>query len=93
MGQELASKYRAEVARLDGEIAHYDRQWAKVPHFAWAALLAPVAGYVWGWGALVAALLVALALVFVRAYLIAMRKSEVSWTRDRLLQDLREHGV
>jgi hypothetical protein len=89
MGAERVGKYRAEIARLDGELQHYDQQWTTVPHFAWSALLAPIAGYWAGWGAAVAALLVAAALVGVRAYLIAMRKSEVSWNRERLVEDLR----
>ena len=53
-------------------------------------LLAPVAGFVWGWGAAAVAVLAAFALVGVRAYLIAMRKSEVVWNRDRLLDELGE---
>ena len=88
MNPELDRKYRAEIARLDGEIAHYDRQWEKVPQFAWAVLLCPVAGFLAGWGAAFVALLVSAALVGVRAYLIAVRKSENVWMRDRLVQDL-----
>jgi hypothetical protein len=88
MTTETHRKYLAEIERLDGEIAHYDRQWTKVPQFGWAALLVPVAGVVSGWGAAIVALLVTLALVGVRAYLIAMRKSENMWTRDRLLAEI-----
>jgi hypothetical protein len=90
MNSTVVSKYRAEIARLEGEIAHYEQQWSKVLHFAWVALLTPVAGIVSGWGAAVATLLVSLALVGVRAYLIAMRKGEAEWTRNRLLEDLGE---
>lgn len=89
MGAERVGLYRAEIARLDGELVHYDQQWTKVPRFAWTAALAPLAGVLAGWGAAVVALLVAAALVGTRAYLIAMRKSEVSWNRERLLEDLR----
>jgi hypothetical protein len=81
-------KYRAEIERLNGEIAHYDRQWARVPRFAWAALLCPVVAYVAGLGAAFVALLVTAALVGVRAYLVAVRKSENVWTRDRLLEEI-----
>ena len=88
MNSELVQKYRAEVARLDGEIAHYDRQWTTVPYFALAALLSPVAGYLWGWPAAIVELLVTAALVGVRSYLIAMRKSEIVWNRARVLDEL-----
>src|SRR5687768_14233226 len=47
MNLEMSRKYLAEVARLEGEIAHYEQQWSTVPHFAWSALLAPVSGLVW----------------------------------------------
>jgi hypothetical protein len=90
MEPNLYRKYREEVERLDGEIAHYDRQWDTVPHFAWVLLLAPFVGYAYGWAAAVVEVFVAFALVGVRAYLIAMRKSEVVWTRDRLLAELGE---
>jgi hypothetical protein len=88
MNTELYSKYQTEVDRLNGEIAHYEQQWTKVPRFAWAALQCPVAGVVAGWGAAFVALLVAAALVGVRAYLVAIRKSENVWMRDRLLADM-----
>ena len=88
MTTEMQRKYQAEIERLDHEIAHYERQWAKVPRFAWALLISPAVGAAVGWGAAVVALLVTLALVGVRAYLIAMRKSENVWTRDRLLAEI-----
>lgn len=88
MTTEMQRKYQAEIERLDGEIAHYEQQWTKVPRFAWAALVCPVVGSVAGWGAGFVALLVTAALVGVRAYLIAVRKSENVWTRDRLLAEI-----
>lgn len=88
MSSELQDKYHAELARLDGELAHYERQWTLVPRFAWVTVLAPIAGLVWGVAALFVALLVTLALVGVRAYLIAMRRSEIAWNRERLVADL-----
>lgn len=88
MTTDTVHKYRAEIERLDAEIAHYERQWTHVPRFLWAAVLCPVAGFLAGWGAAVVALLVSAALVGVRAYLIAMRKSENVWTRDRLLSEI-----
>ena len=88
MNAEMVGKYRAEVARLDSEIAHYDRQWTTVPYFALVAVLAPVAGYLWGWPAALVELLVTAALVGVRSYLIAMRKSEILLNRSRLLDEL-----
>jgi hypothetical protein len=92
MNAELCRKYRAEVERLDGEIAHYDQLWTQVPYFALAAALAPVAAYLWGWPAAFVELFVSAALVGVRAYLIAMRKSEIVWNRARLLEELGERA-
>lgn len=88
MDAELSLKYHAELSRLDAEYAHYERQWTKVPRFAWVAASVPLSGLVWGWGAAVVALLVSVALVSTRAYLIAMRKSEIRWNRERLLEDM-----
>lgn len=88
MSSELTMKYRAELTRLDGELAHYERLWTEVPSFAWFALVAPIAGFIWGFAAAVLALVISVALVGMRAYLIAMRKSEVRWNRARLLEDL-----
>jgi hypothetical protein len=88
MNTELQRKYRTEIERLEGEIAHYDRQWTLVPRFAWTALLCPVVGYLAGFGAAFVALLVTGALVAVRAYLVSVRKSENVWTRDRLLEEI-----
>jgi hypothetical protein len=51
-------------------------------------LAAPFAWYYFGFGWAVAVLLVTAALVGTQAYLIAMRKSENRWTRERLVQDL-----
>jgi hypothetical protein len=93
MTTELVLKYQSEIARLDSEIAHYERQWRKVPRFAWAALLCPIAGVLAGWGAAFVALLVSAALVGTRAYLVAMRKSENMWTRDRLRADIEAAGA
>jgi hypothetical protein len=88
MSDEMYRKYRAEIDRLEREIAHYERQWTKVPRFAWAAALCPVAGLLAGWGAALVALLVTGALIGVRAYLIAVRRSENEWTRDRLQAEI-----
>jgi hypothetical protein len=88
MSSELHDKYRAELARLDGELAHYERLWSRVPRFGWVAVLAPIAGLVWGIAAALLTLLVTAVLVGVRAYLIAMRRSEITWNRTRLATDL-----
>jgi hypothetical protein len=88
MTHEMVLKYQSEIARLDGEIAHYERQWQRVPRFAWAAVLCPIVGVLAGWAAAFVAFLVSAALVGVRAYLVAMRKSENAWTRDRLRADI-----
>jgi hypothetical protein len=93
MSTEMYRKYRAEVERLNAEIAHYDRQWTRVPRFAWAGLLCPIAGYLAGFGAAFVALLVTVALVGVRAYLVAVRKSENIWMRDRLLEEIGVTGA
>jgi hypothetical protein len=88
VNSELHNKYRAELTRLDAELAHYERLWTQVPQFAWPALLAPIAGLVWGFSAALLALFITAALVGVRAYLIAMRRNEVTWNRTSLLRDL-----
>jgi hypothetical protein len=86
----LEGKYRAEIERLDEEHRDYERLWTQVPRFALVVLLAPVAGFVWGFGAFVVGLLVSGALVGTRAYLIAMRKSENRWNRNKLVDDLQQ---
>jgi hypothetical protein len=86
----LEGKYRAEIERLDAEHREYERLWTQVPRFALVLVLAPVAGLVWGFSAFVVELLVSAALVGTRAYLIAMRKSENRWNRDRLVDDLQQ---
>lgn len=88
--EELEGKYRAEIERLDAEHREYDKLWGQVPRFALVVLLAPVIGFVWGFGWFVAALLVSAALVGTRAYLIAVRRTENRWNRDKLMEDLRE---
>jgi hypothetical protein len=90
MSESQKEKYRIEIARLDAEIVDLERLWKQVPWFACTALLAPVAGFVWGWGAAVVALLVSAALVGTRAYLIAVRKTENRWSRRQLVSDLDE---
>lgn len=90
MSESLKQKYRVEIARLDADIADLERLWTQVPWFALTALLAPVVGFVWGWGAAVVELLVSAALVGTRAYLLAVRKSENVWSRDKLVSDLEE---
>ena len=86
----LKQKYQAEIERLDEEQRDLARMWTQVPWFALCAVLAPVVGYVWGWGAGVVELLVSGALVGVRAYLIAVRMTENRWTHDKLLDDMAE---
>lgn len=88
--ETLEGKYRAEIARLDAEHREYERLWTQVPRFAWVLLLAPVIGFVWGFGWLVVEVLVSAALIGTRAYLIAVRKTENRWNRDKLVEDLRE---
>jgi hypothetical protein len=88
--RELEGKYRAEIARLDEEHREYEKLWTQVPRFALVLLLAPVVGFVWGFGWFVAELLVSAALVGTRAYLIAVRKTENRWNRDKLVEDLGE---
>jgi uncharacterized membrane protein YdbT with pleckstrin-like domain len=87
---ELEGKYQAEIARLDAEHREYEKLWTQVPRFAWVVLLAPVIGFIWGFGWFVAAVLVSAALVGTRAYLIAVRKTENRWNRDKLVEDLRD---
>jgi hypothetical protein len=90
--QSLEGKYQAEIARLDEEHRQYEKLWTQVPRFALVLLLAPVVGLVWGFGWFVAEVLVSAALVGTRAYLIAVRKTENRWNRDKLLEDLRERS-
>jgi hypothetical protein len=84
----LERKYRVEIERLDEEYRHLERIWSSVPSFALVAMLAPVVGYFFGWGAAVVELLVSAALLGTRAYLIAVRKTENRWNRDKLVEDL-----
>jgi hypothetical protein len=86
--QTMKEKYQAEIDRLDAEHAGLAKLWIQVPWFALTALLAPVAGLVWGWGAAVVELLVSGALVGTRAYLVAVRMTENRWIRDKLLADM-----
>jgi hypothetical protein len=88
--QSLEGKYQAEIARLDAEHREYEKLWTGVPRFALVALLAPLIWYFFGFGWFVAALLVSAALVGTRAYLIAVRRTENRWNRDKLVEDLRE---
>ncbi|MET0340822.1 MAG: hypothetical protein ABW252_07455 [Polyangiales bacterium] len=84
----LERKYQVEIDRLDAEHAELERLWTNVPWFAALIAVAPFAGALWGWGAAVVAMLVTAALVGTRAYLIAVRKSENRWNRERLFDDL-----
>ncbi|HEY6876573.1 MAG TPA: hypothetical protein VI299_01090 [Polyangiales bacterium] len=88
--ETLEGKYRAEIARLDAEHREYERLWSEVPRFAYVLLLAPGIGFVWGFGWFVVAVLVSAALIGTRAYLIAIRRTENRWNRDKLVEDLRE---
>ena len=90
MSESLKEKYRIEIARLDADLADLERLWNQVPWFAVVAVFAPVVGYVWGFGAAMVELLVSAALVGTRAYLLAVRKTENRWSRDKLLADLEE---
>jgi hypothetical protein len=88
MNAASRKKYEAELVRLDDEFVSLEQHWSHVPRFAWFALLAPVAWYVFGfWGGVVE-LLVTAALVGTRGYLIGMRKSENRWTRDSVAREL-----
>ncbi len=86
----LEGKYQAEIDRLDAEHREYEKLWTQVPRFAWVLLLTPVIGVLYGFGWFVAAVLTSGALVGTRAYLIAVRKTENRWNRDKLMEDLRE---
>jgi len=90
MSESLKQKYRIEIDRLDAEHADLERLWTQVPWFACVALLAPIVGFLWGFGAAMVELLVSAALVGTRAYLIAVRKTENRWSRDKLVSDLEE---
>jgi hypothetical protein len=86
----LSQKYRAEIERLDEEYRDLERMWSQVPWFALFALLSPVVGAVWGWGAGVVELMVTGALVGTQAYLVAVRQTENRWNRTKLDHDLSE---
>ena len=86
--QALQQKYHTEIERLDEEHRDLERLWTQVPRFALVALLSIPVGITWGWGAAVVELLVSAALVGTRAYLIAIRKTENRWTREKLVNDL-----
>ena len=86
----LSQKYRAEIERLDEEYRDLERMWSQVPWFALFALLSPVVGAVWGWGAGLVELMITGALVGTQAYLVAVRQTENRWNRSKLDNDLSE---
>ena len=91
--QAVIQKYQAEIERLDEEYRDLARMWTQVPWFALFALLSPLVGAVWGWGAGVVELMVTAALVGTRAYLVAVRQTENRWNRSKLENDVREQQV
>jgi hypothetical protein len=88
--ESLGQKYRIEIARLDEELRAYERLWSRLPRFTVVFASVPVVAVLYGLGWAVAALLASAALVGTQAYLIAVRKSENRWTREKLCDDLRE---
>ena len=88
MHEERIAKYEAEIRRLDELHDELDQLWAKVPRYAYLALLAPVIWYFQGFGWALVELLVTASLVGTQAYLIGVRKSENRWNRQQLVQDL-----
>jgi hypothetical protein len=89
----LSQKYRLEIDRLDEEYRDLERMWRQVPWFLLFALLSPVVGTLWGWGAGVVELMVTGALVGTQAYLVAVRQTENRWNRTKLEHDLSEQQV
>ena len=88
MNAASKKKYEAELVRLDDEFVSLQQHWARVPRFAWFALLAPVVWYTHGFAAALVELFVTAALVGTRGYLIGMRKSENRWIRDSVAREL-----
>lgn len=88
MNEERIAKYEVEIRRLDELHDELDQLWAKVPRYAYLALLAPVVWYFQGLGWAIVELLVTASLVGTQAYLIGVRKSENRWNRHQLVQDL-----
>jgi hypothetical protein len=88
MNAASRKKYEAELVRLDDEFRSLQEHWARVPRFAWFALLAPLAWVLQGFSGALIVVLVTPALVGTRAYLIGMRKTENRWTRDSVAREL-----
>src|SRR6476619_3034704 len=88
MNETSRKKYETELRRLDEQAAELERQWRHTPRFALFALLAPVVGFKFGFGAAMVELMVSAALVGTYSYLIGVRKSENRWTRNSVAREL-----
>jgi hypothetical protein len=88
MHEARIEKYETEIRRLDELRAELDRLWTKVPRYAYLALLAPLVWYFAGLGWAFVELLVTASLVGTQAYLIGVRKNEIRWNREKLVEDL-----
>lgn len=90
MNAALRKKYEAEQARLDDELRELEHHWQTVPRFFAFAAFAPLVTYFYGFAAGMVELMVTLALVGTRAYLIGIRKSENRWTHQSLARELQD---
>jgi hypothetical protein len=88
MQDELITKYKAEIARLDTLYDELGQLWHRVPRYAIVGIAAPFIWYFTSFGWAVAWLLTTAALVGTQAYLIGVRKTENRWNRERLVEDM-----
>src|SRR5687767_10532757 len=88
MDANKRKKYELELRRLDHEYADLEQHWQRVPRFAWSALSVPVSLLAYRFAAAVVALLVSVALVATRRYLIGVRKSENRWLRASVAREI-----
>src|SRR4051794_11947460 len=88
MERAKLEKYERELLRLDAEYLDLEQHWQGVPRFFLFALSAPICWLLYGFGAGVVALLVSVALVGTRAYLIGIRKSENRWIRASVAREI-----
>jgi hypothetical protein len=88
MDQASRRKYEQELQRLDQQFVELQSHWQRIPRYALFALLAPVAGYQYGFSAAMVELMVTAALVGTSCYLIAVRKSENRWIRASVAREI-----
>ena len=90
MNQANRTKYEQELQRLDQQFVELQGHGRLIPRYALFALLAPLAGYKYGFSAAMVELMVTAALVGTSFYLSAVRKSENRWMRASVAREILE---